>query len=70
MGARTPPAHRRAPSTGTAAAATLHGMRFRKTHRRKPLSGALLDIRTAAWLTRRFLHVAAGEARRTARSWL
>jgi hypothetical protein len=45
-------------------------MRFRNTHRRKPLSGALLDIRTAMWLTRRFLHVAAGEARRTARSRL
>jgi hypothetical protein len=38
----------------------------RRGHR---LDGTRLDFYTATWLTRRFLRVAGGEARRTAKGW-
>ena len=38
----------------------------RRGHR---LAGTTLDVYTAAWLTRRFMRIAGGEARRTAKGW-
>jgi hypothetical protein len=44
--------------------------RHRSAARREHgLGGAALDVYTAAWLTRRFLRLAAAEARRTVRGW-
>ena len=38
----------------------------RRGHR---LSGSRLDLYTAAWLTRRFMHIAVSEGLRTAKGW-
>jgi hypothetical protein len=42
--------------------------RKRRSPKRRS-SGVMLDLRTMVWLTRRFLHAAASEARRTLRVW-
>ena len=43
--------------------------RRRRRSPKRRSSDLLLDIHAAAWLTRRFARVAAGEARRRLRNW-